>query len=82
MLVLVADKFGRRQAKAIQALPSDQRSAVTVVAAFAAALVLLGVLFVTSGDTSSTRGGRPAANLMAQDSPVQPAPVDPAPSNA
>ena len=78
MPVLDADKLGRRQARAIQALPSEQRFAISVVAAFTAALVLLGVLFALSGDPGAGRGRR--VGFMAQDTPVQP--VQPAPADS
>jgi hypothetical protein len=81
MLVLGVDKLGRRQAKALQAMPSDQRFAFTVVTAFAVALTLLGVLFALCGD-STGGGGRQVGNFMAQDAPVQPASPAPTGSNA
>lgn len=84
MLVLAVDRLGRRQAKAIQAMPSEQRFALTVFAAFAVALVLLAVLFTFSAEPSPSVGGRQVTNVMAHDSPdgPAPAPADPAGANA
>jgi hypothetical protein len=71
MLVLDVDKLGRRQAKALRDLPSQQRFGLMVLAAFAAALTWLAVLFTLSGDSSPAsagRTGRAVTNVLAEGS--------------
>jgi hypothetical protein len=75
MLVLDVDRFGRKQAKALQQMPSERRFAVTVLAGFAAALTLLAILFAFTGDSAAARGGRAAGtvDLAAHDPATTPA---------
>jgi hypothetical protein len=79
MLVLVADKLGRRHAHAIQAMPSEQRFAVSVFTSFAVALALLAALFAFSAEPSTSVG---PGGLLAHDLPREPVPPTTTASNA